>query len=157
MAIYGLLTEIGVLKIGNARLRSGLEYLLRFDPAMFRGKKPGFVEKRVIAGENVYAMHQVYTTKPVSQARFEAHRKYIDLQIIWKGRESIAVVPVQGLKVVTPYDAGNDIEFYKFFRSTSLIMQPGIVAVLFPSDAHAPCLTDARSRVVFKTVVKVKI
>jgi YhcH/YjgK/YiaL family protein len=138
-------------------MRLGLKYLESFDPAFFDGKKPGFVEKIEIAGAALYATHQVYETKPLSRARFEAHRRHIDLQIVWRGEERILVDALDGLAPVTPYDPGKDIEFFAVRAASVLIMRPGVVAVLYPSDAHAPCVSSGRKRVVAKTVVKVRI
>jgi YhcH/YjgK/YiaL family protein len=99
----------------------------------------------------------VYETKPVIQARFEAHRRYIDIQTIWSGEELIYVSGLKGLKSLAPYDSEKDIEFFSFLGSAALLMKPGIAAVLFPSDAHAPSILSGKSGIVAKTVVKVRV
>ncbi len=157
MALFMQLKDAKSQLVLSAALKKGLEYLLKFDPKFFQGKEDGFSEKVVIDGENVFANHSVYKTKPVSKARFEAHRKYIDLQIIWQGQENIEVTSLDNLKNKTKYDPQKDIVFYKFFKAASLIMNPGYLAVLYPTDAHAPGVSSGCQKVVFKTVVKVKI
>jgi len=158
MAIYASIKDLYLQCAMSSGFKKALDYLSDFDPALFDGKMPGFVRKTVISGESVYAVNQVYATRPLSKARFEAHRKYIDVQVVWSGEELIPVAFVSELDVETPYQAGKDIVFLKFRRNyPSLIMTRGMAAVFYPSDAHAPCISHGRRSIVAKTVVKVRI
>src|SRR2546423_457006 len=81
-----------------ARIQRALEYLCRFEAHL----KPGRYD---LDGERVYALVQQYTTKPVEQSQFEAHRRYIDVQYVHAGRETILWAPIATLGTVTmPYD-----------------------------------------------------
>ena len=156
MAVYAALHDLSASCAFSARIKKGLKYLSGFDPVFFKGTHAGFSRRVEISGDAVYAMHQVYQTTPVSRAQFEAHRNYIDVQVVWKGMECIAVAPVQGLKVLAPYDPAKDIEFYRFHQSTMLLMKPGMAAVFYPCDAHAPCISCKNKAIVAKTVVKIR-
>src|SRR4051812_12502498 len=62
-----------------------------------------------IAGDEVYASVQKHFTKPLSERQFEAHRKYIDVQYIHRGRELIYWAPLPLLTTVTmPFKEEHD-------------------------------------------------
>lgn len=63
-----------------------------------------------ILGDKVFANVQEPTTREVSEARFESHRRYMDLQVDVEGREAFRV----GQGAVTnrtEFDEANDIDF----------------------------------------------
>ncbi len=157
MAIYGKISDIVTQNILTDKIKAGLIYLINLDGNFLSGKPAGYVEKEEILGKEVYAIHQVNSTKPARLARFEAHRKYIDLQYIWEGEEAISVTSSDNLTAVVPYDGEKDIIFYKYFRSTILVMKPRMLAVLYPCDVHAPGIAFKKTQLVRKTVVKVRV
>lgn len=112
-----------------------------------------------IDGDNVFALVQTYATKPVESALFEAHRKYIDVQFIFSGRETILWAPLAMMKEETmAYDAVKDAALWKLVQDvTPLHMGAGHFAILFPQDAHAPCIEWEKTEQVFKVVVKVAV
>ncbi|HEY2574566.1 MAG TPA: YhcH/YjgK/YiaL family protein, partial [Verrucomicrobiaceae bacterium] len=54
-----------------------------------------------IDGDQVFALVQSYATKPVEEALFEAHRKYIDVQFLFSGRETILWAPLATMREQT--------------------------------------------------------
>lgn len=156
MAVYGKIDEIKGQVAGKA-IQTALQYLQSLDRTFLFDKPVGYADKTAINGKNMFALHQVYRTKPVTEARFEAHRKYIDLQYVWEGEELIGITALFGLETIVAYDEEKDIEFYRYFPSTMLIMRPGALAVLYPSDAHAPGLGSRTIETVRKTVMKVRV
>lgn len=155
--IYGNIKSIDQQKILMGRLKKGLDYLLNLKPSFIAEGTAGYFEKVLIDGDDIFAMHQVYQTKSRRQARFEAHRQYIDLQFIWKGEELITVAEIKGLVVTEKYNRKKDIGFFEYKPAIDLLMMPGQLAVLFPTDAHAPCLSTKKKSLVYKTVIKIKI
>ena len=64
-------------------------------------------------GDNCFALVQTYATKPLAEAKFESHRKYIDIQFIQAGGETLLWSPLVALtEMIEPYDAERDIAFY---------------------------------------------
>ena len=64
-------------------------------------------------GDNCFALVQTYATKPLAEAKFESHRKYIDIQFIQTGSETLLWSPLAALtKITEPYEAAKDIAFY---------------------------------------------
>jgi biofilm protein TabA len=109
-----------------------------------------------IDGDNIFCMVQSYETKAWEGQRFEAHRQYADIQMALEGAESILWAPTEILTVVQPYEP--DIEFYSLTDGpTELVVTPNVFCVLFPQDAHAPCLQHKSSPTVRKAVVKVRL
>lgn len=116
--------------------------------------------KRIdIEGDNLYATVSEYPSKNESEARFEAHRKYADIQYVISGLEQIGVTPLSNKKeTVTPYDEKKDIEFLTVTDSTYHKATPGNFFIFFPSDIHKPGMkADSVQAQIKKIVVKVKI
>jgi YhcH/YjgK/YiaL family protein len=110
-------------------------------------------------GDNVFALVQTYATKPIESAKFEAHRKYIDVQFLYSGRETILWAPLAAMKEQTmAYDEAKEAALWKLVPDvTPLHMSAGHFAILYPEDAHAPCIEWGTSEQVFKVVVKVAV
>jgi YhcH/YjgK/YiaL family protein len=110
-----------------------------------------------IDGDNLYATVSEYPSKNEETTRFEAHRKYIDIQYVISGKEIMNIAPLSTAKeVVTPYDATKDIEFLTVDKINKLIATPSNFFIFFPEDAHRPGLKDGVSSNVRKIVIKVK-
>jgi biofilm protein TabA len=109
-------------------------------------------------GDDCFALVQTYTTKPHAEAKFEAHRKYIDIQFIQSGRETILWSPLADLtEVVQPFDGVKDITFYATPpRVTPVNLLAGAFTIFFPEDGHAPMLEFQGATEVRKVVVKVR-
>lgn len=111
-----------------------------------------------IIGRDVYAQVQLYTTKPVEECKFEAHRVYYDIQYMADGEEYMGFTPLKNLEEDTGYDAGNDLEFFKMPKTYGrLYLQTGDFAVVSPEDGHMPRCIGEKSRPVKKIVVKVRV
>lgn len=136
-----------------APLRTALDYLQKTDLGALAA---GTYE---LQGRDIYAQVFDLTTKPFAQTRPEVHRKYIDVQCLWSGRERIGVAVDTGAnKVAEDLLAEKDLLFYEAMEhETTLEMFPGNFAILFPSDAHRPgCCVDAPMSV-RKAVLKVSV
>lgn len=110
-----------------------------------------------IDGDNLYAPVSEYLTKNEEDARYEAHRRYIDIQYVISGRELIGIAPLsQKQEVLEPYSAENDIEFLTVTRGENYPATPDRFFILFPEDAHRPGLKVDTNLMVKKIVMKVK-
>ena len=145
-------------RITNAYLYSSLspafkrafEYLQQTDlGALANGKYE-------IDGENMYISVQEYDTKPKEQGKWEAHRRYIDIQYIIRGTEQIGCAHLAGLALTQAYDANRDVAFFSGEGDFST-MQEGMFMVLFPEDAHMPCIAVGAPSPVKKAVVKISV
>jgi YhcH/YjgK/YiaL family protein len=93
-----------------------------------------------IDGERVYAMVAKYDTRALEEAEPEAHRKYLDIQYIISGRETILWTPLNEAAAITKeYDNDRDIVFFaRNARSRPFELAAGHFCVLFPEDGHQP-------------------
>ena len=109
-----------------------------------------------VAGDDIFALVQAYPTRPLGECRFEAHRKYIDIQLVLSGGEGMGWAPVPGLEVTEPYDPVTDAGFFALpSLYTTLQVLPGTFALFRPHDAHMPQLRIPASGTVRKVVMKV--
>ena len=95
-------------------------------------------------------------TRPAGEAPLEAHRGYIDVQVVLQGRDTMGWAPLEVCTDVSePYDVGRDIVFFRNSPQSWIQVEPGQIAVFFPEDAHAPLVGDGTA--VHKLVVKVRV
>jgi YhcH/YjgK/YiaL family protein len=107
-----------------------------------------------IDGTNLFALTQNYQTKPVADGKLEAHRKYIDIQVVVSGEEYIGYAPLTGQAPVDPFNAEKDMGLYH--GDANLIkISSGMFAIFYPHDAHLPCRQVQGPCAVKKIVVKV--
>ena len=110
-----------------------------------------------IEGREIFAIVQEYETLPKDACKPEAHVRYIDVQYISAGRETIYTTPMpEDAKPSEDYLADKDLAFYTDVPpETGLVMDAGSYAVFFPWDIHRTrCSGDATSQV-RKVVVKI--
>ena len=116
------------------------------------------IKRHDIDGDNLYAPISEYLTKNVEDARFEAHKNYIDIQYVISGTEQMSVAPRSALgDVLEPYDATKDIEFMTVTQSADYTATPEKFFIFFPSDIHRPSVKVGENSKVRKVVVKVKV
>ncbi len=136
----------------NSRFAKAFAWLRGFDGTQELGRHD-------IDGDECFALVQTYETKPLEKAKFEAHRKYIDVQFIHSGRETILWAPLAAMTEETmAYSEEKEAALWKLVPDvTPLHMSAGHFAILFPEDAHAPCIEWEKPEQVFKVVVKVAV
>ena len=109
-------------------------------------------------GGEIYANIDEYTTKPLENCRFEAHRKYIDIQLLLMGEEVIETAFTGELEIAEPYDADRDVMFLKDTDDkTVLHLKKGYFALFYPTDAHKPQIAINAIDNVKKVVVKMAV
>ncbi len=99
----------------------------------------------------IFALVQRYTAKQESVCKWEAHKKYIDLQYIVKGRETICTAYENEMTLTVPYHAEKDISFYEGNGSRQELKE-GEFLILFPWDAHKPAIGEGE---IEKIVLKI--
>lgn len=134
----------------NERLTKGLRFLSTHD---FAGDLPG---EHKIDGDELYYSVRIYETKPESELKWENHRKYIDIQCVLDGEETIAVTDLSSLAITKEYAPDSDVEFLGgSIPGSKLQLRPGVFAVLFPGEGHKPGVMSEKIGTVKKVVFKV--
>jgi biofilm protein TabA len=112
-----------------------------------------------IQGQDIFCSISRYETLVPWECALEAHRKYVDIQIVLDGAESIDWYPINVLTIKDPYDNEKDVEFYNRMQDSwsRIDLCPGIFAVFFPSDAHMPRLMIGEfPKTIKKAVIKIR-
>ena len=138
----------------SKRIEIGLKYLENTD---FSKVKSGKYE---VLGKEVFAIVQDYLSKPKNDAKFEAHRKYIDIQYIIEGEEQMGFSNIDNFTDLAAYDEEKDIVFLTQKPNTisEFIKVKENEFVIFSStDAHMPSIAINNPKYVKKVVVKVFI
>lgn len=124
-----------------------------------RGIARGESRKLELEG-GVFAMEQVYETKPRAEGFFESHRKFIDVQVIVEGEELMEVIDASRITIRDAYVPERDLITYHDAKDASALrLLAGEAAIFFPVDVHMPSLRlhSTTSALVRKTVVKVPV
>ena len=77
------------------------------------------------------------TTKPAEGRQLEAHRKFLDIQLILEGGETVGWAPVETLTPAGEFNTEKDAGMYTG-ACDYMFIQPGYCYVVFPEDAHMP-------------------
>lgn len=113
---------------------------------------------RVELGDGVFALEQAYVGKALEVGKWEAHERFIDVQVVVTGRELMGLIDVKRLTLTEDFREKRDLMFFAPHDGGSLVkVGAGEIAVFFPVDAHMPSLADGEPIVVRKTVVKVPV
>lgn len=164
MAVYGSLSTARAQLAATPALVDAFAYVQRcLTPGSAEHRRIAAVAtgatERVELSHGMFALEQAYVAKPPAQGRWEAHREFIDIQVIVEGRELMELTDVANLAVDEDFTPGRDLIFFKAFAGGStLAAETGAVAVFFPVDAHKPSLAAGpQGDLVRKTVVKVPV
>jgi len=135
----------------HPRMRIGLDTLL----AGKLGQSPD--GRYELLGAEVFALVQTYDSKPRSAGKWEAHRKYTDIQYIVEGSEVMGCAPLAELHEVELFDVVRDVGFCDGSVGNFFKVSAGEFAVFFPHDAHMPSLAIAAPARVKKVVIKLAL
>ena len=97
------------------------------------------VGKYFVDGDRVYYMIQSYDTKTEEKVQYEAHAKYIDVQIVLEGEEIIRFDTAEGLAVTENRLEEKDCIKYAMNKGYDTVyLKAGEFALIFPNELHAP-------------------
>lgn len=114
---------------------------------------------RYFLDKGIYANVDAYVSKSIEECKYEAHKKYIDIQMLINGNEDIYVSPQDSLTYLTEYDSDKDVAFYNGKPETKYEMKENECLVLYPEDGHMPCVNPNRlniKKIVFKVPASYK-
>lgn len=133
----------------NKGFRNGFAFLMRSD---LHTLAPG---RHEISTDRVYALVEDAPGRKKQDAELEAHEKYIDIQLVVSGLDTMGWKRKQTCTQISKaYHPGKDIEFYKDAPDLWLPVSAGMFAIFFPEDAHMPMISDGHLR---KCVIKIAV
>lgn len=146
--IYDSIRNICLYKGIHPALDAAIEQLLETDLLAYE-------VGRHVWNEDTYV--NVQSVDYLEFGRWEKHDHYADIQISLNGGESVAAMPENQVEGWLEYDSGRDVTFSDSRQmGVRVPLDEGMFALLFPWDAHMPCLSNgaAHGR---RAVVKVKM
>ncbi len=151
--IVGKLKDIAHYKGLSKNIDTAIDFVLTHDLlALPKGKT-------LIDGDNVYVNRDTYVARPLEECYFEGHDKYLDMQIVLKGKEGFGYTDITdpGLVVTTPYNKEKDVTKYqnKATNEIYITLEEGY-ALVFPEDIHLAKL-DVDGKTIEKAVIKIKL
>lgn len=107
-----------------------------------------------IKGDDLFVNIQEAKGKTRDEAVIEYHRKLIDIQIPFSGTETYGYIPVSELPEAEFHEDGDYALVPEAAPQSYVTCKPGMFAIFFPQDGHAPLITD--EAVLRKAIFKVK-
>lgn len=104
-----------------------------------------------------FFMVQKGETQPMDEGTFEAHKKYIDVQIIMEGSEDVAWADTSDLQVDVPYNEEKDAMRLSGQVSHWMHMTAGMCYVAYPWDGHKPVRHVEKPQSFTKIVLKLPV
>jgi YhcH/YjgK/YiaL family protein len=147
--VFDLLANAHLYAALGPRIARGLEFLANTDLAHLP------VGRHEIDGSQLYALVSEYQPKPLAQGKWEAHKRYADLQFVASGVERFGVAPL-GQMQSGDYIPEKDISWLTG-EGDILTVRAGQFLILWPGDAHMPGLESGVPGTVRKIVVKVAL
>ncbi len=114
-------------------------------------------ERITVDGDNIFINMAEYVNKSIDECLYESHKKYIDIQYVVSGEEYIDLCDQDILEFTDNRLDTDDIAFFKdtdkFSRAD---LTEGMFVVIFPGEAHKPCIApDGKGVKVRKAVAKI--
>ena len=115
----------------NPLFAKAMEYLKATD---LNAQELGKVK---LQGDDLVVNFSQTKPKTKEEAKLETHNQFIDIQIPLSGVEVMGYTAREDLPEAD-YDADKDISFYPGLAESYIPVKPGMFAIFFPQDAHAP-------------------
>lgn len=112
------------------------------------------VGTHTIDGDNLWVNIVETSLKPVSEARLEAHDRYIDLQVPLSQGETFGVKKRSECGAERDANKDNDIVFFDDSITETVSVKAGESIIFAPDTAHAPLIGEGPIR---KAIFKIKV
>ncbi len=108
-----------------------------------------------VARDELFIMNVEADAVSAQKQLLELHHQYIDVHILLEGRERIGWKATDDLtQEVKAYSSDGDCALYSDVPTMWVDLLPGQFVIVYPEDAHAPCIGEGKIR---KLIAKVKL
>ena len=108
-----------------------------------------------LRGDELFINNSNPELVPADRQVLEAHRKYIDIQILLEGEETMGWKALEEcVNEKKPYSDAEDCVLYDEPGTSYVKLHAGQCAIFWPEDAHAPIIGEGKVR---KLIVKVRL
>ena len=148
--IYDHICNIPLYKGLSPELDVALDFIAGADASLENGVTMLDGGVKIIVSENLTGL--------VNDKGYEAHRRFIDVQLALSGQEVIRCRPLPQVRETIPYSEESDCARYADCPGADMAIGDGYFLVVFPDDAHEPLLAaGGRPAIVKKIVAKVPV
>lgn len=111
-----------------------------------------------LPGED-YVNVMEYTPGAREERNYEAHRDYIDIQMVVSGVEAIEIAPLERCVETKEYDTNDDYALYSNATDgEQFALVPGRFIAAYPEDAHMPGIALLEEETpIRKAVFKIRV
>ena len=109
----------------------------------------------VLKENELKAIISEYETKTPEVAKWESHKKFIDLQYVICGREKMGLLPLDKAILQEEYQSEKDLIFFGEQDGEYFTATPEVYYLFFPQDVHRPGLRIDGAEKVKKLVLKI--
>lgn len=108
-----------------------------------------------LAGDDLIAIVEHVSGRSREMAKLEAHKRYIDIQLVLDGDETMGWKPLADCyNPIGEHSIDRDILFFLDAPAAWIPVPPDHFCIFFPEDAHAPLVgTGPIRKVIFKIAV----
>ena len=103
-----------------------------------------------------FMMLQKGATRSVQDGDYEAHRRYLDVQVLLDGAETVEWASAETLTETVAYDESKDKVMYAG-KGSLVEICPGMCYVCWPCDAHKACRNTGTLTTYRKAVIKLEL
>lgn len=122
---------------------------------LYENRNGGLTKERYELSEDVYVLVMRYSTKMLDNCYYEAHKNYIDVQYLVLGNEYMGWAPKSKMTEETYIE---EKDLYRMNGKGDLYpLHGGEFMILFPEDAHMPCVQYGDSAKVEKIILKIRV
>lgn len=148
--VFGNIRDLKLFDYLEEDVRTCLEYAAAHDLAALEdGHYP-------IDGDRIYVNVSSYETTLAENRVWEAHRNYLDLHLMLRGREQMDVNFTDNM---TPqeYVAENDFLPLEGEANGHILLDAGNFLVCYPNDAHRTAIQVDGPEMIKKAIFKIRI
>lgn len=145
--IIDLIENLNEYRSLNPKIAEGLEKLNEVEIAYH--KRFDF--------DGGYLFFQEGTTTPIDEGTFEAHKKYMDIQMVLDGSEYIAWTPINQLVVDVEYNPEKDVVRLNGSPQEIMKINKGMAYICLPHDGHKALKHLNKAMKYKKAVIKIEI
>ena len=116
-----------------------------------------YAGKRVTIEEGVARVNTSRVEKaPEGKRVAEAHRKFIDIHFVLKGKETFGYANIDNMTAITEYDDEKDY-FFLEGDMMEITLDEGDFCIVYPQDAHMPIMRKECEDDLIRCVAKIKL
>ncbi|HEJ8429788.1 TPA: YhcH/YjgK/YiaL family protein [Klebsiella oxytoca] len=109
-----------------------------------------------LQGDDIYMNVMRFATQPAESKKAELHEKFIDIQILLEGEETIHYGVVDSARECETWHHEEDYRLCSTIADQQqVVLKPGMFAIFLPGEPHKPGVQGAESVEIKKTVIKV--